>query len=103
MYLSDIGREAGQVLLEALAKVGLCGLDNLRLKIILQLLRDAGDVFLLLGLVVECLEDFLIHHPLHPKEDSQSNAAAGTWKDGEATKAACAHDQQLLSPHMAQR
>lgn len=67
MYLGEIGREAGQVLLEALAKVGLGGLDNLRLKIVLQLLRDAGDVLLLLGLIVECLEDLLIHHPLHPK------------------------------------
>lgn len=99
MYLSDIGREAGQVLLEALSKIGLCGLDDLRLKIILQLLRDAGNILLLPGLVVKCLEDLLIHHPLHPREDSQSNAAAGRWEAVGATQAACAHNQQLLSPH----
>ena len=46
--------------------IGLCGLHNLRLTVILQLLGNAGQILLLLGLedlVVEHLEDLLVHTP----------------------------------------
>ena len=64
------------MLLQSLMEVGLGGRHNLALKVLLELLRDGLDVLRLARLVVEHLEDLLVHDALHASHGVSGDVAA---------------------------